>query len=66
MMQSLQANGVTENAAVNLVELGRATPTGLLREDFDRNQPESGEASLEDFEQEFSAVYNQQSSATTK
>ncbi|HTE34543.1 MAG TPA: NAD(P)H-binding protein [Chryseolinea sp.] len=59
VMQSLLANGLSENAAMNLVELGSATHQGLLREDFDRNKPEFGKVSLEDFAQEFSAVYNQ-------
>ena len=58
-MQSLLANGVPENAAMNLVELGMATHRGILREDFDRHKPAFGRVSLEDFAQEFSAVYNQ-------
>jgi uncharacterized protein YbjT (DUF2867 family) len=66
MMQSLIAKGVNENAAFNLVELGQATHTGLLREDFDRNNPGYGTITLEDFAKEFSAIYNQQLSATTK
>jgi uncharacterized protein YbjT (DUF2867 family) len=61
VMQSLLANGVNQNAAFNLVEMGQATHTGLLREDFDRNKPENGNTSLEDFAKEFSAIYNQQS-----
>ena len=59
VMASLIANGVPENAARNLVELGAATHTGLLREEMDVYKPAPGKLKLEDFVSEFSAAYQQ-------
>lgn len=58
VMQALLVNGIPANAAMNLIELGKATHNGLLREDFERNKPEAGKVALEDFAIEFAAAYN--------
>lgn len=58
--QALLNNGMTENAAANLVTLGLATHSGLLAEDFVQNKPTFGKVKLEDFAREFSLVFNKQ------
>ena len=58
-LQSLLSNGLPENAANNLVELGMAIHTGALREDFDKRKPPFGKISLRDFAIEFAEAYNQ-------
>lgn len=60
VMQSLLANGIPENTVINLIELGNATHSGILREDFEKNTPKAGKVSLEDFAKEFAAAYHQQ------
>ena len=59
VMKSLLSNGLSENAAANLIELGEAIHNGRLREDYDLNKPISGKVRLEDFAKEFAAVYHQ-------
>jgi uncharacterized protein YbjT (DUF2867 family) len=59
VLQSLQSNGIPKNAAENLVELGMAIHSGVLREDFEKHKPPYGTVSLEEFSKEFAAVYNQ-------
>lgn len=58
VLEALIANGVHKNAAMNLIELGKATHSGILREDFENNKPEPGKVSLEEFALEFAALYN--------
>lgn len=58
--QSLLQNGLSENAASNLVELGLAIHTGKLREDFDQNRPAMGKIKLEDFAKDFAELYGKQ------
>lgn len=60
VLQSLQANGMPQNAAENLVELGLAIHSGALRADFEKETHHKGEVSLEQFAREFATVYNQQ------
>jgi uncharacterized protein YbjT (DUF2867 family) len=59
VLQALLANGIPANAAMNLVALGKAAHSGILREDFELNKPADGKIALEDFAKEFAAVYNQ-------
>ena len=59
VMKSLLSNGLSENAAANLIELGEAIHNGRLREDYDLNIPIFGKVRLEEFAKEFAAVYNQ-------
>jgi uncharacterized protein YbjT (DUF2867 family) len=59
VMRSLLANGIPQNAAMNIVELGMATHQGILREDFDRSKQNFGEIRMEDFAKEFAIAYNQ-------
>lgn len=59
VLQALLANGIPQNAAENLVELGMATHTGILREEFEKNKPAFGKVSLEDYASEFAAIYHQ-------
>lgn len=58
MLSGLERAGVPKNAAENLVELGEATHSGILREDYETQKTEMGKVKLEDFAQEFAAVYN--------
>ncbi len=58
MQGGLEANGVPAHIAANLVELGAATHSGALREDYERHKPVMGKVKLEDFAKEFAAVYN--------
>ena len=60
MQQGLEANGVPASAAAALVELGAATHSGILREEFDDNKPTMGRVKLEDFAKEFAAGFTQQ------
>lgn len=59
VMQLLVSNGIAENAAENLTELGLAIHTGALREDYDLNKPNFGTVPLDDFAKEFAAIYEQ-------
>ena len=60
MQQGLEANGVPAGAAAALVELGSATHSGILREDYDRHKPVLGTVKLEDFALEFAAGFTRQ------
>jgi len=57
--QSLMSAGTPKNAAENLIELGQAVHTSILREDYELNKPEFGKIPLEDFAKEFAAIYHQ-------
>jgi uncharacterized protein YbjT (DUF2867 family) len=60
VLQSLQSNGIPKNAAENLVELGLAIHTGILRGDFEKHKPFYGNTPLEEFAKEFAIAYNNQ------
>ncbi|MFT3822553.1 MAG: NmrA family NAD(P)-binding protein [Chitinophagaceae bacterium] len=57
-LTSLQASGIPASTAATLVELGVATHSGILREDYDRQQPTQGKIKLETFAKEFAAAYH--------
>ncbi|MDF2380564.1 NAD(P)H-binding protein [Nostoc ellipsosporum NOK] len=56
--QSLLAAGIPNNAVENLLELGQATHSGILREEYEKQTHEPGTVKLEDFAKEFAIVYN--------
>ncbi|WP_214072343.1 NAD(P)H-binding protein [Mucilaginibacter sp. dw_454] len=56
---NLEANGVSPVLSAELTELYAACHTGLLHEDYEKHKPTLGKVKLEDFAQEFAAVYNQ-------
>lgn len=58
MKSGLLSNGVPQNAAENLAELGEATHKGSLREEFATHKPTMGKAKLEEYAKEFAAAYN--------
>lgn len=58
VLESLVKNGVPEHFASNLVELGEAIHSGVLREKFEQNLPEFGEVKLEDFARDFAKAFN--------
>lgn len=62
MQTGLEANGVPMSAAAALVELGSATHSGALREDYERHKPVLGTVKLEDFAQEFATGFTRQQS----
>jgi len=59
VMQSLLAHGVSNNTAQNIIELGEATHSGILRQDYELNKPALGQVKIEDFAKEFAAAYNE-------
>jgi len=58
MQKGLEDNGVPGNIAANLAELGAATHSGILREDYDKHKPAFGKVKIENFAQEFAAAFN--------
>lgn len=56
--QALLAAGISNNAAENLLELGQAIHSGILREDYEKQVPAPGKIKLEDFAHEFASIYN--------
>lgn len=58
VLRSLLTNNVPENAAKNLVELGLATHSGVLREHYENNKPVFGKVKLQDFATHFAEVFN--------
>ncbi len=60
MKAGLEANGVPAHTAAMLVELGAATHSGVLRDEYTRHQPVPGKVKLEDFALEFAAGFTQQ------
>lgn len=56
---ALEQNGIPRLIAATLVELGAATHSGALREDYDLNKPVLGKVKLEDFVPEFAAGFDQ-------
>ncbi len=60
VLAALLGNGMPQNAALNLVELGLALHSGKLREDYDRQVIAMGKISLETYAVEFARIYNNQ------
>lgn len=58
MHEGLIGNGVPLHIADNLVEMGSATHSGILREDYDQHTPVIGKIKLEDFATDFAIAYN--------
>lgn len=58
MQTGLEATGMPSSVAATLVELGAAIHSGVLREDYDLQQPVTGTVKLEDFAKDFSATFN--------
>ncbi|MBV7530344.1 NmrA family NAD(P)-binding protein [Chitinophaga sp. sic0106] len=50
--------GMSADMAGRFVEIGQALRNGILWSDFDQHLPTAGKIKLEDFAQEFAAVYN--------
>ncbi|HTF20679.1 MAG TPA: NmrA family NAD(P)-binding protein [Chryseolinea sp.] len=59
VMKALLANGMSHHAAENLIELGLAVHSGILREDYEKHKPTLGNTRLEEFANEFADRYNQ-------
>jgi len=57
VLPSLIKNGMPENFALNLVELGEAIHSGILREQFEQDLPAFGKVKLEDFAEEFALKF---------
>ena len=59
MQSGMEANGVPAIVATQLVEMFGACHTGLLHEDYDLHKPKTmGNVKLEEFANEFAAVFN--------
>jgi len=58
VLAALISNGVPENFALNLVELGEATHAGILRKHFEQVSPTFGTVKLESFAAEFAQMFN--------
>ncbi|MFL9844820.1 NmrA family NAD(P)-binding protein [Flavobacterium rhizosphaerae] len=58
MQQGMESNGIPTKIAALFTELGAATHSGILREDYDKNQPLLGNIKLRDFAKKFAAAYN--------
>jgi len=54
------AMGMNPKIAAGLVEMNAGGQTGVLYEDYYRNQPTLGNHKLKEYAKEFAAVYNQQ------
>lgn len=59
MHNNLTRNGVPAHIADNLVELGEATHSGALREEYVHEQVTLGKTKLDDFLEEFVRAYNE-------
>ncbi len=58
MRDGLETNGIPSHIAANLVEMGAATHSGALREDYELNKPAAmGKVKLKDFAKEFAAAF---------
>lgn len=60
MQANLEKFGVPSYIAATLVELGCATHSGALREEYDQQASSNGRIKLEDFAKEFATAYQQQ------
>ena len=60
MMGGLKMFGMPESRAKGVVDMNAAMHSGLLFEDYNRNQPKTmGKVKMKDFAKEFAIVYNQ-------
>jgi uncharacterized protein YbjT (DUF2867 family) len=59
MQSNLESNGVPKHIAFNLVELGEATHSGALREEYEKVKIKMGEVKLKEFATEFAKMYKQ-------
>lgn len=57
VVQTMLQNGMPENAARNLVELGEALHTGKLLEDYEWNKPVPGKVKIEEYANEFAEIF---------
>jgi len=57
VLPSLIKSGMPENSALNLVELGEAIHSGVLRAQFEQDLPAFGKVKLEDFAEEFAFTF---------
>lgn len=57
VLKTLLQNGMPENAAKNLVELGDALHTGRLLEDYELNKPAFGKVKIEEYANEFAQIF---------
>jgi uncharacterized protein YbjT (DUF2867 family) len=59
MKEGLEHNGVPPHISANLVELGGAIHSGILRADFDAHYAITGKVKIEDYAKDFAAAFNQ-------
>ena len=57
VLKTMLQNGMPENAARNLVELGEALHTGKLMEDYEWNKPAFGKVKIEEYANEFAEIF---------
>ena len=60
LLDGMIAMGMNPKIAAGLVEMNASAQTGVLYEDYYRNQPTLGNHKLKEYAKEFAAVYNQQ------
>ena len=60
MQKGLEGSGVPTHVAENLVVLGAAIHSGVLRKDLDAQKPTSGNVKLEEYAADFAAAYYKQ------
>ncbi len=53
----MEKNGIPAHLVSNFIEMGAATHSGALREDYEKHKPIMGKMKLEDFAKEFAAAY---------
>ncbi len=53
----MEKNGIPPHLVANFIEMGEATHSGALREDYDNHKPVFGRMKLEDFAKEFAAIF---------
>ena len=54
----MEKNGIAPHLVSNFIEMGAATHSGALRENYEKHKPVMGKMKLEDFAKEFAAAYN--------
>ncbi len=58
MQKGMEQNGLPPQIAANFVEMGEATHSGILRDDYEKHRPkEIGKTKLEDFAKEFAKAF---------
>lgn len=53
----MEKNGLPPHLVTNFIEMGAATHSGALREDYDKHKPVFGKMKLEEFAKEFAVLY---------